>query len=299
MARVLVTGATGMIGAALVARLKRDGHEIVPLTRSAPSAAGGASWQPDRGVLDPSAVTGFDAVVHLAGAGIGDRRWTTERKNLLYNSRIGTTRLLAETLAGLEDPPRVLISGSAIGYYGVRGDELLTEDSSPGADFLARLTVDWEAAAEPAARAGIRLVTIRTGLVVGPSGGFLEPMLPLFRLGVGGRVGSGRQWWSWISLDDEVGAIAHLLESEIRGPVNLVAPNPLTNAEFAAELGAVLGRPAVIPVPGFALDVRLGREMAALTALASQRVDCTRLVEDGYRFAYSDVAPALKAALGR
>jgi uncharacterized protein (TIGR01777 family) len=258
-----------------------------------------AAWQPDRGVLDPKAVTGFDAVVHLAGAGIGDRRWSTGRKRLLYDSRVGPTRLLAQTLAGLEAPPRVLISGSAVGYYGVRGDEILTEDASPGGDFLARLTVDWEAASEPAARAGIRLVNIRTGLVIGPSGGFLEPMLPLFRLGVGGRVGSGRQWWSWISLEDEVDAIVHLLESEIHGPVNLAAPNPVTNAEFTAELGRVLGRPAVIPVPGFALDVRLGHEMATLTALASQRVDSSRLVEDGYRFAYPDVASALNAALER
>lgn len=298
MDRVLVTAASGLIGSTLVDRLESAGAEVVRLVRRAPASAAEAYWQPDQGQLDPAAVEGFDAVVHLSGAGIGARRWTQRRKQLLSDSRIGSTRLLAETLAGLTRPPRVLVSASAIGYYGSRGDELLDERSAPGDDFLARLCIDWEAACEPARAAGIRVVNIRTGLVVASVGGFLAPMLPLFRLGVGGRLGSGRQWWSWIALADEVGAIEHLLDSNLHGPVDLAAPHPVANAEFSAVLGTVLHRPAAVPVPRFALELRLGREMAALTALASQRVSSALLSETGYTFAQPNLEPALVATLG-
>jgi uncharacterized protein (TIGR01777 family) len=236
--------------------------------------------------------------VNFAGAGIGDQRWTDQRKRLLYDTRIDSTTLLAEALATCERKPDVLISASAIGYYGLRGDEVLTEESAAGSDFLAEICVDWEAATAPAAEAGIRVVTIRTGLVLDAEQGFLAKMAPLFKLGVGGRLGSGKQWWSWIAMDDEVGAIVFLLGAEVEGPVNLTAPNPVTNADFTNILGDALSRPALVPVPRFALAVRLGSEMADSTALASQRVEPQQLEAAGYGFRYSELAPALRATLG-
>jgi hypothetical protein len=297
--RVLVTGASGLIGSSLVSRLEQEGHQVARLVRREVISADEVQWQPDRGVLDGASLEGFDAVVHLSGAGIGDKRWSDDRKRLLFDSRIGSTTLLSSALADLARPPSVLVSASAIGFYGSRGDEILTEGSEPGDDFLAGLCVAWEAATMPAAAAGIRVVNLRTGLVLDAGGGFLGPMLPLFRLGVGGRLGSGRQWWSWIARVDEVGAILHLLGSDLAGPVNLAAPNPVTNAGFARKLGEVLSRPALVPVPKFALEIRLGREMAAATALASQRVDSSRLQDDGFEFAQPDLEPALRAELAR
>ena len=297
--RVLVTGSSGLIGSSLVARLEREGHTVVRLVRRDPVPGSEMSWQPDRAVLDETRLEGFDAVVHLSGAGIGDKRWTGDRKRLLYDSRIESTRLLANAIASLDRPPGVLVVASAVGFYGTRGDEVLRETSSVGDDFLARLCRDWEVASGPASEAGIRVVNIRTGLVLDAGGGFLRPLLPLFRAGVGGRLGSGRQWWSWISRVDEVGAILHLLDSELSGPVNLTAPHPVTNAGFAKVLGGVLSRPAAVPVPKFVLEARLGREMAAATALASQRVEPQRLMEDGFAFTQPELEPALRRELGR
>ena len=297
--RVLVTAASGLIGSSVVARLAQEGHQVVRLVRREAISADEVPWQPARGVLDHRSLEGFDAVVHLSGAGIGDKRWGKGRKRILFDSRIESTTLLSTALAGLARPPAVLLSASAIGFYGSRGDEVLTEESEPGDDFLAGLCVAWEAATAPAAAAGIRVVNIRTGLVLDAGGGFLGPMLPLFRAGVGGRLGSGRQWWSWIARPDEAGAIIHLLGSDLAGPVNLTAPNPITNAGFAQTLGTVLSRPALVPVPKFALEIRLGREMVAATALASQRVEMSRLHGDGYRFIWPDLEPALQAELAR
>ena len=300
MARILVSAASGFLGSALAEELTAEGHDVVKLVRRSPQAADEIEWDPAAGNLSAAAVEGFDAVVHLSGAGIGDRRWTEERKRVLVESRTDSTALLAETLAGLSQKPEVLISASAIGYYGLlRGDEILTEATGPGSDYLASLCVAWEAATAAAAEAGIRVATIRTGLVLDAEQGFLAKMLPLFRLGVGGPLGSGKQWWSWIAKEDQVGAILHLLDSNVSGPVNLTAPNPVTNAGFTKTLGEVLGRPAKLPVPRFALAVRLGPEMADATALASQRVQPQQLQESGYEFSYPELEPALRATLAR
>jgi uncharacterized protein (TIGR01777 family) len=235
--------------------------------------------------------------VHLAGAGIGDERCTPERKRVLVESRTEGTRLLAEAIAAADDPPPVLVSGSAIGYYGDRGDELLTEASGPGEDFLAGLCMEWEEATAAAEAAGVRVAHIRTGIVLTRSGGALAKLLPLFRFGLGGRMGSGRQWMSWIDLDDEVGAITFLLGHDVRGPVNLTAPDPVTNAQLAKALGAELNRPAVLPVPAFGPRLVLGRELADSLLFASQRVRPAALEAAGYEFAHPLLAGALEHAV--
>jgi uncharacterized protein len=238
-------------------------------------------------------------VVHLAGAGIGDKRWSEDRKREIHDSRTRGTDLLARTLAELDRPPRVLLSGSAIGFYGSRGDDVLTEVSAPGDDFLARLVADWEGAAAPAAEAGIRTVFLRSGVVLAGHGGILPRMALPFRFFVGGRLGSGRQWMSWVTLTDEVGAIRFLIDREgVSGPVNVVAPEPATNAELAKALGAVLHRPAAIPVPAFAPRLLLGREMADGLLFASQRVRPDVLVAAGYGYAHTEITAALRAVLG-
>jgi uncharacterized protein len=296
--RILISGSSGLIGSSLRRHLTALGHDVQRLVRSAP-AAGEVPWDPAAGALDPAAFDGVDAVVNLSGAGVGDRRWTSERKAEILHSRVDSTRLLAETMAGRAHPPAVFVSSSAIGYYGDRGDEVLTEASGPGPadDFLVRVATAWEAAARPAADAGIRTVTARTGIVLDASSGALGRMLLPFKLGVGGRLGSGRQWWSWISLDDEVRAITHLLTSQLAGPVNLTAPAPATNAEVTEALGSALRRPTLLPVPGFALDVLLGKELAQAVAFTSARVHPERLTGDGFAFLHPDVEAGVDVAL--
>ena len=296
--RVAVTGSHGLIGSALLARLRADGHEAVPVVRSAP-AAGEIGWDPQAGRLDPHDLVGVDAVVNLAGAGIGDKRWTDEYKRVVRESRTQATTLIAETIAGLEGGPRTLLSGSATGYYGDRGDEELDERSRAGAGFLTAVVEAWEASTAAAERAGARVVHLRTGIVLSPKGGALGKLLPLFRLGVGGRFGSGKQWMSWISLDDEVGAIVHLLTSELAGPVNLTAPEPVRNAELTATLGDVLHRPTLLPVPAFGPKLLLGGERAEALLFEGQRVLPRQLLADGYRFVHPSLDAALRAVLGR
>ncbi|MCA1848044.1 MAG: TIGR01777 family oxidoreductase, partial [Actinobacteria bacterium] len=237
--KVLISGATGLIGSALIPELESGGHQITRLTRS-PGSDSDVGWNPEEGEIDASRLEGHDAVVHLAGESIGEGRWTPEKKRRIRESRTKGTRLLAETTAGLPEPPGVMVSASAVGYYGDRGNELLREDSGPGSDFLAEVCKAWEAAADPAREAGMRVVHLRNGIVLSTEGGALARTLPIFKLGGGGRIGSGRQWWSWVAMDDVVGAIVHALtDDSVEGPVNVGSPNPLTNAEYTRVLGKV------------------------------------------------------------
>jgi uncharacterized protein (TIGR01777 family) len=294
---VVVTGSSGLIGTALKGALEKVGHRMVPLVRSQ-AGADAIRWDPDKGEIDAGGLEGVGAVVHLAGEGIGNRRWNEAHKAKVKESRVRGTSLLAETLAKLNKPPRVLVSGSAVGYYGDRGDEVLTESSRPGNDFLAGVCTAWEAATGPAKEAGMRVAHIRTGLVLSGSGGVLPKMLLPFKFGVGGKLGTGRQWMSWIAVADEVGAIVHLLEDDaLSGPFNLTAPNPVTNADMTKTIGAALHRPAVIPAPAFALKAALGAEMAESLLLVSQRALPTRLLDSGFRFAHPELADALRVAL--
>jgi uncharacterized protein (TIGR01777 family) len=296
---VVITGSSGLIGSALAASLRRDGHRVVGLVRRAPTGPDELQWDPTAGTIDRAGLEAVDAVVHLAGAGIGDQRWTDDYKRTILESRTRSTALLASTLAELERPPSVLVSGSAIGIYGDRGDEVLTEQSPPGTSFLADVVQRWEAEAAPAVDAGIRTPFIRTGIVLSPDGGALPKLLPLFKLGVGGRMGSGKQWWSWISLPDEVAAIRFLIDGDLDGPVNLTAPEPVTNAEFTRVLARVLHRPAVLPVPAFGPKLLRGAELAQELLFASQRVIPEVLQGASFPFAHPDLESALRALLGR
>ncbi|MGF1599068.1 MAG: TIGR01777 family oxidoreductase [Acidimicrobiales bacterium] len=294
---ILITGSSGLIGTALVEALTGQGHRPVGLVRRPASGADEIRWSPADDEIDAASLEGFDGVVHLAGAGIGDKRWNDEYRRVLVESRTGPTALLAKTLAALDRPPSVLLSGSAIGFYGDRGDELLTEESGAGRGFLPDLVTAWEAAAQPAAAAGIRTAFLRTGIVLTNKGGALGKLLPLFKFGLGGKMGSGRQYWSWITLADEVGAIMHLLRVEVAGPVNLTAPEPVTNAAFTEALGDVLGRPTFVPVPSFGPKVLLGAEMAQSLLFDSQRILPDVLTLSGYRFAQPDISSGLRAAV--
>jgi uncharacterized protein (TIGR01777 family) len=306
MMRIAVTGSTGLIGSALVARLRAEGHEPLPVLRPGGSAGPHAGhplrWDPAAGTIEAPGFEGLDAVVHLAGAGIGDKKWSPERKRLILESRTGPTRLLAETLAGLDTPPPVLVSGSAVGWYGDRGTEVLTEASAPPEppDFLAEVAREWEAATAPAEQAGIRTVHIRTGVVLSGDGGALVRLALPFKLGVGGRTGSGKQYMSWVHIDDEVGAILHAItHRELSGPVNVTAPVPVTNAELTAALGHVLKRPTLLPTPLPALRLVYGSELVHLLLEIGQRAVPDRLAGTGYVFAHPDLDDALRAALGR
>jgi uncharacterized protein len=296
--RVLISGATGLIGETLIPELERGGHRAIRLTRS-PASSEDVGWDPIAGQMDASRLEGIDAVVHLAGESIAEGRWTSAKKARILESRARGTRLLAEKVAGLPERPEVMVSASAVGYYGDRGNELLREESGPGSDFLAEVCQAWETAADPAREGGIRIVHPRFGLVLSPKGGALGTTLPIFRLGGGGRIGSGRQWWSWVAIDDVVGAILHALTNDsVKGAVNVGSPNPLTNAEYTRVLGKVLNRPTVLPLPAPAARLALG-EVADALLLASQRMEPAKLKETGYEFRYPELEGALRHLLGR
>jgi uncharacterized protein (TIGR01777 family) len=288
--KIVVTGATGLVGSKLVPFLTSAGHSVVRLGRP-------ADWDPEQGTIDASRLNGIDAVVHLAGESIASGRWTSARKARIRDSRVKGTRLIAETLARVERPPQVLVSASAIGYYGDRGSEVLREDSAPGSGFLADVCRQWEAATDPATRKGIRVVHLRSGLVLSARGGALGKMLLPFKMGVGGKIGSGEQYWSWISIDDLCGAILHCIQAAgVHGPVNTVSPSPLTNAEFTKCLGRVLSRPTLFPMPAFAARLVLG-EMADALLLASARVEPAKLASSRFTFKHRDLEPTLRHLL--
>jgi uncharacterized protein (TIGR01777 family) len=297
--KILITGASGLIGQALSQELIARGHTTVAAVRRAPRRNDEVQWDPQSGVMSPDAFQGVDAVVHLAGAGIGDKRWTDSYKMEILESRTRGTRLLAETMASLEVKPSVFLSGSAIGIYGVRDDEELTEQSAIGSGFLADVCRDWEAAAAPATQARIRTVLLRTGIVLSPKGGALKKQLPLFKLGLGGKFGNGKQWQSWISITDEVNAIIHLLTSSVSGPVNLTAPQPVTNTDFTRTLASVVSRPAIVPIPSFGPKLLLGGELANALLFTGQRVVPSVLSNDGFQFTHPTLESALRALLNK
>lgn len=294
--RIAVTGASGLIGSAVVPALRERGHEVIRLVRRTPSAPDEVRWDPEAGEVDLAGLNGIDGVIHLAGAGVGDKRWTPAYKRTILLSRVNGTDTIARAMAHLEPRPRVLVSGSAIGYYGDTGDREVTEASPQGAGFLADVVAHWEAAAAPAQEAGIRVAFARTGLVVSDDGGAWKRLLPIFRLGLGGRIGSGRQYWSFISLRDEVTALIDLVEQDrYIGPVNLTAPVAVTNTEVTAAMGRVLGRPTVLPVPAFALKIALGEFSSDV--LGSQRVVPTVLEQHGFTWADPSIDDAIRATL--
>jgi len=296
--KVIVSGSTGLIGRPLVASLRAEGHDIVRLVRRDPQGAGEVQWNPATGTIDAAGLVGANLVFHLAGAGIGDQRWTESYKQEILDSRVLGTGLLASALAELDPKPSVMVSASAIGWYGDRGDEILDESAPQGTGFLADVVAAWEAAAQPAADAGIRVVHPRTGIVLSKDGGALQRLLLPFRLGAGGRTGPGSQWWSWITLNDEVRALTHLASSSVlAGPVNLTAPSPVTNQDFVDALGSVLRRPTLLPTPSLALKAYLGSELAEALLFQSQRVVPARLLEDGFTFDSPNLEEALRSAI--
>ncbi len=286
---VLVSGSTGLIGTALVPALEERGHRVVRLTHSGGGGQDTVRWDPTNGTIEGDRLEGIDAVVHLAGESIASGRWTAQKKARILESRKQGTRLLAGAIAGLRTPPRVMVSTSAIGYYGDRGNELLRETSPPGELFLSRVCVEWESAAEPAREAGIRVVHPRIGIVLSAKGGAFKQTLPIFKLGLGGKIGSGTQYWSWVSLDDVVGAMIHAIDDDsLEGPVNVVAPDAPTNAEYTKVLGRVLNRPTVFPLPAPAAKLMLG-EVADELLLPSARVEPARLKETGYEYRHPEL----------
>jgi uncharacterized protein (TIGR01777 family) len=297
--KILITGASGLIGQALTKQLNATGHTTVAAVRREPRRNDEVQWNPTTGEMSPSAFDGVDAVVHLAGAGIGDKRWTDSYKMEILQSRTLGTALLADTMASLDKKPTVFLSGSAIGIYGVRDDTELGEDAAIGTGFLADVCRDWEAASASASAAGIRTVLLRTGIVLSPKGGALKKQLPLFKLGLGGKFGNGKQWQSWISITDEVNAIIHLLTSNLSGAVNLTAPNAVTNAEFTRVLASVVSRPAILPIPSFGPKLLLGGELADALLFTGQRVVPNALVADGFHFAHPTLDVALRALLNK
>ena len=298
---VAVTGSSGLVGTALVAALHDRGHRVRRVVRSGSPAADGSTvrWDPMAGEIEAARLDGVDGAVHLAGEGIGERRWSDEQTRRILESRTRGTDLLARTLAGLSPRPSVLVSASGVGYYGSQGDERLTESAPSGEGFTAEVARAWEAATAPAADAGIRVACARTGMVLSGDGGALPRMLPLFKLGLGGRMGSGRQWWSWIAIHDHVSVLIHLLEGGLAGPVNSTAPEPVTNGEFTRTLARVLHRPAVLPVPAFGPKLVLGRELGQELLFSSQRVVPAKLEADGFRFETPGLEGALRRVLGR
>lgn len=296
---VAVTGSRGLVGSVLTPFLTTGGHRVTRLVRGEPVGPDEVGWDPTRGLADPSPLEGLEAVIHLAGENIAAGRWTAERKAEIRRSRVEGTRRLCEALARLTQPPKVLVSASAIGFYGDRAAEALTEESPGGTGFLSDVCREWEAATEPASRGGIRVVNLRFGMILSPAGGALRKMLLPFKFGLGGRIGNGDQFMSWISIDDAVGAIHHGIRTEtLCGAVNAVAPTPATNAEFTRALGRVLRRPTLIPVPQFAARLAFG-EMADALLLASAQVFPARLQESSYDFRFPELEGALRHLLGR
>lgn len=296
--KILISGSTGLVGEALIKSLTNDGHEVVRLVRRERSTGAlEIEWHPNQGRIDSQHLEGFDAVVHLAGESIASGRWSEAKKRSIRESRTKGTSLLSESLARLSHPPSVFLSASAIGYYGNRGNELLKESSAPGNDFLADVCVEWEAATKPAVEKGIRTVYTRFGMILDSDGGALAKMLTPFRMGIGGKVGEGTQWMSWIALDDVIAALRFLIGDEsISGPVNIVAPNPVTNAEFTRTLGRTLSRPTILPMPAFGARLVFG-EMADALLLSSQKVEPSVLEDKGFRFSWPTLEPALKHIL--
>jgi uncharacterized protein len=297
--KILVSGSSGLVGSALIPRLATGGHHVTRLVRNSVTLGAAAiRWDPSLGHLDAALLEGFDAVIHLAGESIASGRWTQAKKTRIGDSRFGSTRLLSETIVKLKNPPKVLLCASAVGYYGDRGDEVLDEDTAPGSGFLAGVCRAWEAAAETAATKGVRVVQHRFGVILSPKGGALKRMLTPFRLGAGGRIGHGRQFVSWISIDDVLGVLEYALTTTaLRGPVNTVSPRPVTNDELTRTLGRVMHRPTIFPMPAFAARLAFG-EMADALLLASQRVEPKRLLASGYRFRHADLESALRHLLG-
>lgn len=294
--RIAITGASGLIGTALARRLRGDGHDVVPVVRRAPKD-NEIGWSVDEQRIDDGAFDGIDAVVHLAGAGIGDHRWTDEYKQEILTSRTVGTALVAKAVNDATNGPEVLLSGSAIGYYGASRDAVFTETSPAGTGFLAEVCEAWEAAAAPARVGGTRVALLRTGIVLSAKGGALKKQLPLFKFGLGGKMGSGEQWQSWVHIDDEVGAIVHLLTSDLVGPVNVTAPNPVPNSGFTDTLGDVLGRPTILPIPKFGPKLLLGGELADNLLFSGQNVVPAALEADGYTFAHPTLDGALRDLL--
>ena len=289
--RIAVTGSTGMIGTALVGQLKAEGHTVLRLVRRKPNSAEEVQWDPAAGTIDLAALEGVDAVIHLAGAGVGDKRWTPKYRATILNSRLLGTTTIANTVTALK--PKVFISASAIGFYGETGNRAVVETDRGGEEFLSAVCREWEAAADLAT--GVRTVKIRTGLVLDPTGGALGRLLPFFRLGIGGKLGSGKQWWSWITLHDEIKAIIHCLNTDISGPVNLTSPNPVTNQEFTGTLARALHRPALFPVPGIALKIIVGG--FASDILGSAKVLPKALQDSGFVWDYPHLTTALEALI--
>ncbi|HXT63520.1 MAG TPA: TIGR01777 family oxidoreductase [Pyrinomonadaceae bacterium] len=295
--KILIGGSHGVVGTALIKSLEAQGHEIFRLVRHAPASKTEVEWSPDRYSIALARIEGFDAVVNLAGESIAEGRWTDDKKRRIRESRVKGTKLLGDALANLTVPPKTFVCASAIGYYGNRGDELLTEASAPGDGFLSKVCAEWEEATALAMEKGIRVVNARFGIILDTNGGALKKMLPPFRMGVGGRIGSGKQWMSWIALDDVVGGIEFALtNTSLRGPVNFVAPNPVTNAEFTKTLGKVLSRPTIFPIPAFAIKLMFG-EMGEALLLGGQRVAPERLAVEGFEFRYSQLETALRHIL--
>nr|WTB30637.1 TIGR01777 family oxidoreductase [Streptomyces sp. NBC_00830] len=294
--RIAVTGSTGLIGTALVRSLRADGHDVVRLVRRPARAGDEVEWDPKRGYVDGAGLVGCDAVIHLAGAGVGDHRWTEAYKQEIRDSRVLGTEAIAQAVASLDVPPKILLSGSAIGYYGDTGDRAVDESAPHGEGFLPSVCVEWEAAAAPAEEAGVRTVYARTGLVVGREGGAWGRLFPLFRAGLGGRLGNGHQYWSFIALHDHIAALRHILDTpSLSGPVNLTGPDPVTNGEVTAAMGRVLRRPTLFTVPAPALRIALGD--FAEDVLGSQRVLPKRLLESGFSFAFPGIDASIRAAL--
>ncbi len=297
--RIAVSGASGLLGAALVPALRADGHDVLRLVRGAAKSPSEIAWDPAAGKIDSARLDGADAVVHLAGESLAAKRWTEARKRRIRDSRVGGTRLVADAIARLPSRPRVLVCASAVGWYGSRGDEQVDETAAPGTGFLAEVCGAWEQAADPARQAGIRVVNLRYGVILSPDGGALPRMARPFSLGLGGRLGTGRQWLSWVSIDDAVGATKFALAADaLSGPANAVSPNPVTNAEYTLALGLALRRPTPSPMPSFVARILFG-EMADALLLNGQRVIPARLAALGYRFVHPALAPALEALFAR